>query len=301
MRIVSLLPAATEMVCALGLAEGLVGVSHDCDYPPEICHLPRLTSTRLRGEMSSEEIHRAVRGSIARRESLYSVDVGKLAALQPDLVLAQRQCSVCAVSEADAAQLLAQAGASARLTALEASRFRDLPDDIRRLGDAIGCETRAEALIEQLNARLERVRRETAKANRPRVFCLSWFSPLMAAGHWETEMVELAGGEDGLGMRGAASNHLEPDVLKSYAPEVVLLIPCGFTPTRTRAEWDAVRDQPLWRSLPAVQTGRVFVVDGSLFHRPGPRLVDGVELLAGLLHPELRIAACSQAFSQQVG
>src|SRR5579859_6601426 len=300
MRIVSLLPAATEIACALGLADSLVGVSHDCDHPPEICHLPRVTSTRFPEGLTSEEIHRTVRGSITRRESLYSVDIGKLAALQPDLVLAQRQCSVCAVGEADAARALGLAGVSANLWALEASRFREMPDDIQRLGEATRHETRAQALIGQLNARLDQVRRETSRASRPRVFCLSWFNPLMAAGHWETEMVELAGGEDGLGMRGETSNPLGLEKLKAYAPEVILLMPCGFTQKRTREEWEAVRHQPLWRNLPAVQSGMVFIVDGSLFHRPGPRLIDGVELLASLLHPEIGINARHQASAQKV-
>lgn len=298
MRIVSLLPASTEIACGLGLADSLVGVSHDCDYPPDIRHLPRVTSTRFPGDLTSEEIHRAVRGSIARQESLYSVDGRKLVALQPDLVLAQRQCSVCAVGEEDAARVLAQVGIAAKLVVLEAGRFHELPDDIRRLGAATDRETQAESLIEQLNARLERVRRETAKTNRPRVFCLSWFNPLMAAGHWETEIVELAGGEDGLGMRGETSNLLSPEMLEAYAPEVILLMPCGFSSERSRAEWEAVRHHPLWRSLPAVQTGRVFVVEGSLFHRPGPRLIDGVELMAGLLHPEISIG--HEAFAQKV-
>lgn len=300
MRIVSLLPAATEIACALGLADSLVGVSHDCDHPPEIRHLPRVTSTHFPKALTSAEIHRRVRGSITQQESLYSVDVVKLSALQPDLVLAQRQCSVCAVGEADAARALGLAGVSAKLLALGASRFREMPDDIRRLGEATRQGTRAEVLIDQLNARLEQVGQETTSASCPRVFCLSWFNPLMAAGRWETEMVELAGGEDGLGMRGETSKPLGPEKLSAYAPEVILLMPCGFTQERTRAEWEAIRHQLLWRNLPALQSGRVYIVDGSLFHRPGPRLIDGVELLAGLLHPEIGINERHEASAQKV-
>jgi iron complex transport system substrate-binding protein len=286
MRIVSLLPSATEIVCTLGLAENLVGISHDCDYPAEIQDRPRLTRSRLPRDLPSEAIHQKIHDGAAQGESLYEIDTERLAALAPELVVTQRQCSVCAVGEADAVRALAQANSHARLLTLSASRFAEMPEDIRRLGRATDREPQAEELIGQLEARLENVRRATRGLDQPRVFCLSWFNPLMAAGHWVTEMVELAGGEDRLGARGATSSRLEPSALEAYAPEVILLIPCGFTQERTRSEWEVVRAQPPWKNLPAVQAGKVFVVDGSLFHRPGPRLIEGVESLAGLLHPK---------------
>lgn len=297
MRIVSLLPSATEILCALGLADRLVGISHDCDYPPEILDRPRVTRSRVRSELRSEEIHNQVRESAVQGESLYITDGERLAELAPDLVVTQRQCSVCAVGEADAARALKRAGSRARLLALVASRFAQVPDDIRRLGRAAGCENQADALIEQLNARLERVRRNVQRTERPRVFCLSWFDPLMAAGHWVTEMVELAGGEDGLGVRGQTSTRVEAQALEAYAPEIILLLPCGFSKARVQAEWKAIRRQPLWSKLPAVRAGKVFVVAGSLFHRPGPRLVDGVELLASIFRSE-RSAMAQEAFVQ---
>ncbi len=286
MRIVSLLPAATEIACALGLADNIMGISHDCDFPDEIRNRPRVTSTRVPAEETSEEIHRQVHDSAARGQGLYTIDLDRLATLAPDIVLTQRQCSVCAVGETDAAFALAKSGCRARLVTLEAKRFAEMPDDIRRLGRATGRMARAEALIEQLQARLQKVRCAISGAPRPRVFCLSWFNPLMAAGHWVTEMVELAGGEDGLGSRGDTSTRLDFAALEAFAPEVVLLLPCGFTPARARAEWEAVRDRPVWKKVPAVKVGKVFVVEGNLFHRPGPRLADGVELLVRLLHPD---------------
>ncbi len=290
MRIVSLLPAATEMACALGLADQLVGISHDCDYPPEALERPRVTFSRLPSVESSEGIHRQVHEAAVRGESLYTIDATRLAELAPDLVLAQRQCSVCAVGESDAVRALAQIGSNGELLTFEASRFQDLPDDVRRLGRATSRETEAEALIAQMETRLDRVQQQVKELGGRRVFCLSWFNPLLAAGHWVTEMVELAGGEDGLGARSGTSTPLEIRAVEAYAPEVILLMPCGFTQARTRAEWEAVRNRPAWTNLPAVRAGRVFAVEGSLFHRPGPRLVDGVELLAGMLHPEIQTA-----------
>ncbi len=300
MRIVSLLPSATEIVCALGLADNLVGISHDCDYPTEIQGRPRLTRSRLRSDLPSEAIHQEVHGGAARGQSLYEIDTERLAALAPELVVTQRQCSVCAVGEADAIRALAQANSQARLLTLSASRFVEMPDDIRRVGQATRRESEAEALIERLSLRLQKTQRETQGAECPRVFCLSWFNPLMAAGHWVTEMVELAGGEDRLGARGATSSLLEPSALEAYAPEVILMIPCGFTQERTRSEWEVVRAQPLWKNLPAVQAGKVFVVEGSLFHRPGPRLIEGVELLAGLLHPKRQRVLSDLGLAQRV-
>ncbi len=286
MRIVSLAPSATEILCVLGLADSVVGISHECDFPPEIRHRPTVTRTCLRSGLSSLEIHDQVHRRRGTGGKLYAIDTVCLAGLSPDLVVSQRQCGVCAVGEADAAAALAEIGSRARLLGLSASRFGELPADIRRIGDATRRADRAQELIRQFGDRLERVRERTKEAARPRVFCLSWFDPLMAAGHWMTEIVELAGGIDSVGGRGETSDRVDARKLEAYAPEVMLLLPCGFVPSRTRAEWEALRHQRPWRELPAVRSGHVFVVDGSLFHRPGPRMIDGLELLAKLLHPE---------------
>lgn len=284
MRIISLMPSGTEILCSLGLASSIVGVSHACDWPEEIRRRPRLTRSRLPEGLASRAIHEWVHASAARCESLYEIDDERLAALDPELVIAQRQCSVCAVGEADAARAIRDVGNRARLLALAASGFGEWRQDVHRVAEATGTRRHALELIAQLEARLERIRTRTAGDLCPRVFCLSWFDPLMAAGHWMTDMVELAGGVDGLGARGATSNPLAAAAIEAYAPELILLMPCGFDRRRTIAEWEAARRDPFWSRLPAVKAGRVFVVDGSLFHRPGPRLVHGVEVLAALLH-----------------
>jgi len=300
MRIVSLLPSATEILCALGLAESLVGISHECDYPPEIRNRPRVTRCLLPAGLTSAEIHRGVQQEAARGESLYALDREKLAALAPDLVVAQRQCSVCAVGESDAARDLQAIGNQARLVSLGASHFEQLPGDIRLLGLTTGQLERAEALLREHETRLERARRGTKAKHRPCVLCVSWFDPLMAAGHWMTQMVELAGGEDRLGRRGGSSTLLSCAVVEAYKPEVVLLLPCGFTAQQTMAEWESARRQTFWAGLPAVEARRVFILEGSLFHRPGPRMVEGVELLASLLHPETSAQLTPGARARQV-
>lgn len=287
MRIISLLPSATEILCALGLAEQLVGISHECDYPNHITSRPRLTRCRLREDLSSGEIHRRVQSSAAGGTNLYELDSDLLARLQPDLIVTQDQCSVCAVGRNDLKEALGLHRCNGRVVVLRATRFGEVMDDIRRLGSATGREQAAFALVARMRMRLNDLRRRSAQAGRPKVFCLSWFNPLMASSHWMTEIVELAGGVDGLGMPGA-STPLDLHRLLSYDPEAIFLMPCDFGLERTVREWQDPTIQAICRDLSAVRNGRVYAVKGSLFHRPGPRLIDGVELLASVLHP-LRI------------
>ena len=285
MRIVSLLPSATETLCALGLAEQIVGISHKCDYPNHITNRPRLTRSALREDLASEEIHRRVRESAADRARLYTLDSELLASLQPDLIVTQDQCSVCAVGEDDVEPAVRLSGCQPRVVVLRATHLGEVMDDIGRLGSATGRKEAAAALIGRMQMRLNELRRRTAQARRPRVFCLSWFKPLMAASHWMTDIVGLAGGVDRLGARDGASSLLEPTRLASYDPETIFLMPCDFGLERTVREWQDQTIQTICRDLTAVRNGRVYAVKGSLFHRPGPRLLDGVELLASVLHP----------------
>jgi len=285
MRIASLLPSATETLCALGLADQIVGISHACDYPENITNLPRLTKSSLPEDLPSAEIHRRVRESAAGRTRLYELDDDLLARLQPDLIVTQDQCSVCAVGKDDVEEALRFIGCQARVVVLRATRFGEVMDDIGRLGSASGREAAAVALVGRMRMRLNELRRRTAQARRPKVFCLSWFDPLMAASHWMTEIVELAGGTDGLGAGDGASTLLEPTRLVSYDPETIFLMPCDFGLERTVRGWQDQTIQAIYRDLTAVRNGRVYAVKGSLFHRPGPRLLDGVELLASVLHP----------------
>jgi iron complex transport system substrate-binding protein len=216
---------------------------------------------------------------------LYELDSELLARLQPDLIVTQDQCSVCAVGKDDVEETIRFIGCQARVVVLRATRFGEVMDDIGRLGSATGRQAAAAALVDRMRMRLNELRRRTAQARRPKVFCLSWFNPLMAASHWMTEIVELAGGTDGLGAGDGASSLVEPTRLVSYNPETIFLMPCDFGLERTVREWQDQTIQAICRDLTAVRNGRVYAVRGSLFHRPGPRLLDGVELLASMLHP----------------
>lgn len=288
MRIISLLPSATETLCALGLADQIVGISHACDYPPEITNRPRLTRSVLSGDLPSAEIHRRVQESAAGRAKLYSLDAELLAKLEPDLIVTQNQCSVCAVGKDDVAEAIEASGPSVQTVVLRATRFREVMEDISSLGSATGYKEAASVLIAAMRRRLEDVQHQTAQTRRPRVFCLSWFDPMMAASHWMTDIVALAGGLDGLGSGGGVSVPLTRERLLAYDPEAIFLMPCAFDWNRTIRGWHEPATQALAGELRATRNGCVYAVNSSLFHRPGPRLVDAVELLASVLHP-LRI------------
>jgi|SRR5579864_3426351 len=293
MRIVSLVPSATEILCALGLADEIVAISHDCDYPREILNRPRLTTTRLGPDLTSYEIDKKVRESAASGHSLYAIDTGWLRQLNPDLVITQEQCDVCAVDRDSAVCALEQVKLNALSLALTAVDFQGLYRDILNVGVATGRGHAAQNLIHKLTQRLDIVTQQAGPACRPRAFCLSWFDPLMAAGSWITQMVQLAGGDDCLGAGKLASSRLAVLQVSRAKPQVIFLLPCSFSQSRAAQEWAGIRDSEPWRDMPAAREGRVFALESSLLHRPGPRLVDGVELMASLLHPE----HCS--FSQQ--
>ncbi len=285
MRIVSLLPSATETLVALGLADCIVGLSHDCDYPAEICDRPRVTATLLAEALPSGEIHRIVHASASHGQTLYSIDVRRLAELEPDLVITQEQCSVCAVGRDDVELAVSHIKKRPLVLSFSATRFSEVFDDILRLGRATGSEQGAAELVSHMRWRIRTVRRRLDGARRPRVFCLSWFDPLMAASHWLTDMVWAAGGEDGLASPDDGSRRLTTEQIREYSPEIVLLMPCGISLERSVAEWRSARTASIWAELPVAERPRVFAVEGSIFHRPGPRLVDGIELLASLIHP----------------
>jgi len=285
MRIVSMVPSATEILCALGLAKDVVGISHDCDYPAEILDRPRLTSTTLASDLTSYEIDEKVRASAASGHSLYGIQAELFKSLKPDLVITQEQCSVCAVDRDRTVCALESMKLDTKWLSLAAAGFPGLYKDILDVASATDRRLQAEKLIAELAARLGRASKQAASEYHPRVFCLSWFDPLMSAGKWITEMVRLAGGDPRLGSDREASSCVEVERLRGESPEVMFLLPCSFSQTRTAREWASIRDGSPWREFPAVREGRVFASESSLFHRPGPRLVDGVELMAALLHP----------------
>lgn len=289
MRIVSLLPSATEIVFALGLGDQVVAVSHECDFPPEARQRPAVTRSPLHGHaLTSAEIDRRTTEERRAGRALYSLDVRRLQGLAPDLILTQELCDVCAVGQPEVERAVRELGSVPRVLSLEPNTLDDVLRTIEAVGAATGREAVASRLIGALRARIERVRQTVADVDQfPRVFCMEWADPPWVAGHWVPEMVALAGGRDVLGSVGAPSERVDWERVAAAAPDVVVLMPCGYDLRRTLAERPVVEALPGWAALPAVRAGRVYAVDGSsYFNRPGPRLVDGLELLAHLLHPE---------------
>ena len=290
MRIVSLLPAATEVCFALGLGSELVGVSPECDHPPAALTKPVVSHALLRYDgKSSGETSRLVGERLDSGGALYQVDEPALRSADPDLILTQGLCDVCAPTLGDVEDVARQLPREPSILSLDPHRLEDVLEDICHVGRACGVEDRAVQVVEILRDRIDRVAMRTSKATvRPRTVCLEWLDPLFAAGHWVPEMVELAGGVDVLGSPGEPSRRVERKDIVMTAPEVAVLMPCGFGLDRTRKESPLVTRAPWWTDLPAARTDRVWLVDGSsFFNRPGPRLVDGLEILAHILQPKL--------------
>lgn len=280
-RVVSLLPSATEIAVALGLGEALVGRSHECDFPPEVAALPVLTASKLTPGMRSAEIDRTVSLIIADGLSVYSVDAEQLRALKPDVILTQTQCAVCAVTPADLEEALAEwQGTAPVLVSLAPDTLGDVWDDFRRVGAATG--RNADKVIAALQARLDAI---PAASLRPTVAAIEWIEPLMIAGNWVPELIELAGGEPLLATPGQHSPFVAWADVAATDPEVIVAMPCGFRIDRTCEEMPLLAALPGWSDLRAVRGGRVFVADGHhLFNRPGPRMVESAEVLAEFMH-----------------
>ncbi|HZP94762.1 MAG TPA: cobalamin-binding protein [Candidatus Limnocylindria bacterium] len=284
MRVVSLVPAATEIAYAIGAGDELVAVTHDCDYPTAATVLPRVTRSTIAGGSSSRDIDAAVREASERGESTFHLDPAALAAVRPDVLLGQTLCSVCAVT---VAQLPATPGPAPAVVPLDGASLEGIFEDIRRVGSALGRGAEAAAVLSSLRRRVAAVQARVAGARRPSVVCLEWLDPLFVAGHWVPEQVEHAGGTELLGRRGVSSIDVPDDELFRADPEVLVLLPCGFDADRAVAESARLRADPRWEGMRAVRAGRVFAVDGNAyFSRPGPRVVDGIELLASILHPD---------------
>jgi iron complex transport system substrate-binding protein len=281
MNIVSLLPSATEIVCALGLTDQLVGISHDCDYPPEIRGKYVLSNAMVSAEMPSAQIDTAIRDQIHTGKSVYHLDAERLAALRPDLILTQELCRVCAPSFTDVRRAARVLEGRTKIVSLEPHGLDDILETILEVGRLTGLDAAAHDLAGRLRARIERVRRRPVLHPRPRVACLEWMDPIFIAGHWVPEMVEVAGGNDGLGRRRKDSFALDWARIVDYAPEIIIVMPCGFDIARTRDEFHLLTGRPGWSDLPAVRARRVYLADASAyFSRPGPRIVTGVEILA---------------------
>jgi iron complex transport system substrate-binding protein len=287
-RVASLLPSATEMVHFAGAGHALVGVTHECDYPAGVEKLPKLTSSKIDQQMSSAEIDAAVERHMTDTGSLYALDAGLLEELAPDLILTQGLCEVCAVSTSLVESATAALENEPGILTLNPASLRDVLGDAARVGEVLGQGVETRARISALEARLAAVRDAVAGLGRPRVGCIEWLDPPFSAGHWVPEMVGIAGGEEIFTRPGEHSARLSWEEVFDAAPEVLVLMPCGFDAGRAAEE--ARRVLPGlsgWDEVPAVESGRVWAVDAnSYFSRPAPRLVDGVEILARILHPE---------------
>jgi iron complex transport system substrate-binding protein len=285
MKICSLLPSATEILFALGLGDEVAGVSHECDFPAEAKSKPILIRSRISHTENAAAIDRQVREFLERGESLYSVDFEKLRATEPDLIVTQDLCHVCAATPDDLSAALAHLERQPQIVTLNPHSLADVCADIRAVGEATGRSEQANALVAEFERGIANVEQSVAGLDRPRVLCLEWLDPPYVAGHWVPEMVERAGGVDVLGHAGNPSFRLDSETALAARPDVIVIMPCGYTLAAAEAE---LRGLPLphgWNDLPAVRDGRVFVVEASgYFSRPGPRLAGGMAVLAGAIH-----------------
>ena len=289
-RIISLLPSATEVVAALGLDDHLVGRSHECDFPPGVERLPSCSWTKINARASSYDIDRQVKEIVADGLSVYQVDVERLRELQPNLILTQTQCAVCAVTPGDLKHALdIWVGAQPTLLSLEPNNLADVWNDIHRVGQALGVSERAMDLIASLRQRLDAIRVRTAVIeNRPRVAVIEWLEPLMSAGNWMPELVEIAGGQPLFAQASEHSPWLDWSELIEADPDIVLLAPCGFEIEQTVADLHLLTQKAAWSKLRAVARDQVYLIDGHrFFNRPGPRLGESAEIVAEILHPDL--------------
>ncbi len=295
LRIISLIASATEIVCALGLKDQLVGRSHECDYPPEVKSLPACTEPGFDPEGSSREIDEQVKS--AQREAsasdalgVYRVFPEKLCDLKPTHIVTQTQCEVCAVSLGDVERAVAEiTGFDATIISVQPNCLADFWQDVCRVASGLGFTEAGVHLVAELQARMEAIESRTrALRSRPSVASIEWADPLMAAGNWMPELVQMAGGHDVLGIAGKHSPWIKFEDLAAKDPDVILVSPCGFDLARTRQDLPVLASRPGWRELQAIRNGRVYLADGNqYFHRPGPRLAESLEILAEILHPEL--------------
>lgn len=290
MKVVSLLPAATEIVAALGQVDSLVGVSHECDYPPQVSRKPRVTHCPIHeAGLPSSEVDRWVRETLSSTGTLYTLEEQLLRKLQPDVILTQRLCDVCAVDYGSVSAFAKTLPGPPRVVNLEPSSLGDIFQDVRHVAEALDVPDAADSVIAGFQRRVDDVRAKAARAEKkPSCFLMEWIEPPFCAGHWGPELVEIAGGYDPLGRRGQDSTRIEWQRVLEAQPEIIVLACCGYKPERTCRDLPILFGFPEWNRLPAAQNGHVYIVDGSTyFSRPGPRVVDSLEILAEIIHPEL--------------
>jgi iron complex transport system substrate-binding protein len=293
MRIVSLLPSATEILFALGLDKEIVGVSHECDFPAQARSKPVVISSRIPHNTAPLEIDRMVREFVAKGESLYAVDVAALQELEPDLIVTQDLCHVCAASPDDLAGALTHFAVPPQVLCLNPQNLGDVWRDILWVGEETRRGPAAIHLVEEIGIRLAGIERMTATSSgRPRVAFLEWLQPYYVGGHWVPEMIERAGGIDAFGKTGTPPFRVTPEEVVAAAPDVLLIAPCGYDAERARDEYQSTERAEGWPTIPAVRNEKAYAVAAnSYFSRPGPRLVTGIEILTKVLHPELAVSA----------
>ena len=282
MRICSLLPSGTEILYSLGLGDQVVAVTHECDYPPETAAKPKITEDLIeQGRMTSVEIDHHVSSNIGRHGTIYRLKQDLLETLEPDLIVTQELCEVCAVSYKEVQHAARVLEGRTRIVSLEPTTLNEMLETILLVGELTGRKDAALEKVQELNDRLQRVRERVRDRERPRVYAMEWLDPPFSAGHWVPEMVEIAGGHEVLGKAGSKSERITPERILEAQPEIIVLMPCGFSLERTVEEYRRTRFLPGW-------SGQLYAVDGSsYFNRSGPRLIDGVEILSEIFHPSL--------------
>lgn len=287
-KIVSLLPSSTEIVCALGFGDALVGRSHECDYPAHITQLPILTAPKFNPDGRSYEIDERVKAILQEASSVYKVDAELLKTLAPDFVVTQSQCDVCAVSYDEVERIVCDyLDTEAHIINLEPNALSDVFQDIQRVAEALSVPEKGQDLINDMQARIQAIKDTTSTLEKPTVASIEWIDPLMAGGNWMPTLVESAGGIELFGKADEHSHWITWDDLKSADPDMLVIMPCGYDIEKAISEMTSFTQRNDWQALKAVQNGHVYITDGNqYFNRPGPRLVDSVEILAEIFHPE---------------
>lgn len=290
MRICSFLPSTTEIVCALGLEENLVGITHECDYPPEVRSKPITIKSRLdTKKLSSEKIDQYVSDKAKKGKSIYMVDLEELKKAAPDIIFTQDLCEVCAVSGDEVVQASEVLSKSPEVISIAPGSIKDILESITEIGKATNTNEKAIHIVDGLQKRIDYIQEKLSRErDRPRVFCLEWLAPPFVAGHWIPEMVEIAGGINGIGEKGKVSTKVSWDEILEFAPNYMLVMPCGFDIDRTINEIDKAISAEQWHQLPSSRNGHTYLLDAnSYFSRPSPRIVNGLEIISGILHPQI--------------
>ena len=290
MRIISLIASATEIVCALGFEDSLVGRSHECDYPPEVQQLPACSEPKFDIRGTSREIDERVKSIVRESLSVYRIDTAKLKALKPDVIITQDHCEVCAVNIKDVQEAVCDwLGNEVKIVTLRPNALADLWQGIRQVADALGQPQQAEKLISHCQERMSGITQKVENLHQQQsIVCIEWIEPLMCAGNWVPELVDMAGGKDLLGKPGKHSPWMSWEQLQEADPEFIIVMPCGWDIERTRQEMPVLVKQTGWHQLKAVRQNKVFLTDGNqYFNRPGPRLVESLEILAEIMYPHV--------------